>query len=170
MSATDREEFIQQIDQNQGILHKVCGMFCSQIHDREDLYQEIILQLWKSWKNFKGDSKFSTWMYRVALNTAISMSARTKKHQPVKEIQKDQISPSEDDYGQVTEEDIQQLYLAISKLTDIERAVILLYLEEKSYDEIAQITGLSKSNVGVKILRIKKRLEVEMKKGTGYER
>jgi len=168
MPELNREEFIEQIELNQGILHKVCGMFCNVSHDKEDLYQEIILQLWKSWPKFKGNSKLSTWMYRVALNTAISMSAKTKKHKPVQD------SPTRegsiDDDESVTEEDINLLHKAISKLSDIERAVILLYLEEKSYEEIAEITGLSKSNVGVRILRIKKKLEVEMKKGRLYER
>lgn len=169
MPGTNREEFIEQIDKNQGILHKVCGMFCSITHDKEDLYQEIILQLWKSWPKFQGNSKLSTWMYRVALNTAISMSSKTKKHQHPKDNSTIDINVADDQNENVSEEDIKLLHSAISKLTEVERAVILLYLEEKSYEEIAEITGLSKTNVGVRIMRIKKKLEVEMKKGMHHE-
>lgn len=170
MPELNREKFIEQIELNQGILHKVCGMFCNVAHDKEDLYQEIILQLWKSWPNFKGNSKLSTWMYRIALNTAISMSAKIKRHKPVQDSPANDVGTLDNDDELVSEEDIQSLHNAISKLSDIERAVILLYLEEKSYEEIAEITGLTKTNVGVRILRIKKKLEVEMKKGRLYER
>ena len=169
MPEPNRDEFIEQIDQNQGILHKVCGMFCSITHDKEDLYQEIILQLWKSWPKFKGKSKLSTWMYRIALNTAISMSAKTKKHKPVQNEPAQELNIAEGNDEVVSDEDISLLHIAISKLTEVERAVILLYLEEKSYEEIAEITGLSKTNVGVRIMRIKKKLEVEMKKGRYHE-
>ena len=164
MPGQDREVFVKQIELNQGILHKVCGMFCTGIQDKEDLYQEIIIQLWKSWSKFRGDSKLSTWMYRVALNTAISMSAKSKKQAKPQSLSFNDLKQSEETDQDVSQEDINALHQAISTLSEIERAVILLYLEEKPYEEIAEITGLSKSNVGVKILRIKKKLEVEMQK------
>ncbi|MCK5821979.1 MAG: RNA polymerase sigma factor [Bacteroidales bacterium] len=164
MTRQDREVFIVQIGLNQGILHKVCGMFHDNIQDKEDLYQEIIIQLWKSWSKFKGNSKLSTWMYRVAINTAISMSAISNKQAKARSLSPNDLKYSDDTNSIVSNEDIDALYKAISTLTKIEKAVILLYLEEKTYEEIAEITGLSKSNVGVRILRIKKKLEVTMQK------
>ncbi|MEA1875427.1 MAG: sigma-70 family RNA polymerase sigma factor [Bacteroidota bacterium] len=162
MPAQEREAFIEQIELNQGILHKVCGMFHDNIQDKEDLYQEVIIQLWKSWNKFKGNSKLSTWMYRVALNTAISMSANSKKQTKARSLSPNDLEYSDETNPDVSNEEINALYRAISTLSKIEKAVILLYLEEKTYEEIAEITGLSKSNVGVKILRIKKKLEVTM--------
>jgi len=164
MPGQDREVFIEQIELNQGILHKVCGMFHDNIQDKEDLYQEIIIQLWKSWNNFKGNSKLSTWMYRVALNTAISMSVSSKKQTKARSLSLNDLKYSDETNTDVSNEDIRALYKAISTLSKIEKAVILLYLEEKSYEEIAEITGLSKSNVGVRILRIKRKLEEVMQK------
>lgn len=162
MPAQEREVFIEQIELNQGILHKVCGMFHDNIQDKEDLYQEIIIQLWKSWTKFRGNSKLSTWMYRVALNTAISMSVNSKKHTKARSLSPHDLKYADESSSDVSNEDINALYRAISTLSKIEKAVILLYLEEKTYEEIAEITGLSKSNVGVRILRIKKKLEVTM--------
>lgn len=164
MPDTNREAFIVRIEENQGILHKVCGMFCNVVQDKEDLYQEIILQLWKSWPHFRGDSKLSTWMYRVALNTAITMAASKKKQAPAQSGITREIHQLPDEERGISEDDIQALHQAISTLSEIERAIILLYLEEKPYEEIAEITGLSKTNVGVRILRIKKKLEAEMQK------
>ncbi|MBT7093134.1 MAG: RNA polymerase sigma factor, partial [Bacteroidetes bacterium] len=125
------------------------------------------IQLWKSWPKFRGDSKMSTWMYRIALNTAISMSARNKKHQGNRTIDNQTISTTADEDSGVSPEDIQSLQQAISTLSEIERAIILLHLEEKPYEEIAEITGLTRTNVGVRIMRIKKKLESEMKKLLG---
>ncbi len=164
MLVSSREEFIHNIEENQGILHKVCGMFCSITADKEDLYQEIILQLWKSWPKFRGDSKISTWMYRVALNTAISMTARNKKHKNTRQLDQQSFKQADEGGSAITQEDIQLLHQAIATLSEIERAIILLYLEEKSYDEIAEILGMTRTNVGVRIMRIKKKIERVMKK------
>jgi len=152
----NKKEFSGLIKANQRIIHKITFIYADGKADQEDLFQEICLQLWKAYPNFREESKFSTWMYRVALNTAIS-TIRKKKNNVEFELLKDQ--------GQIPEiptedkEDIEKLYKAISKLNRIDKAIILLWLEEKSYDEIASIMGTTKSNVSVKLVRIKRKLE-----------
>ncbi len=148
-------EFIEKIHEHQGILHKICFVYSKNKSDREDLYQEMVLQLWKSYPSFRQEAKFSTWMYRVALNTAITLNKKVA----IFENHKTQLS---DEYA-ITEvidysEDIKILYKAISKLSKIEKAIIMLWLEEKAYNEIAEIVGISKKNVSVKLVRIKKKL------------
>lgn len=148
-------EFIIEIQKHQGILHKICFIYSQNVVEKEDLYQEIILQLWKSYPSFRKEAKFSTWMYRVALNTAITLN----KKAVLFENHKTQLS---DDYA-IAEavdysEDIKILYKAISKLSKIEKAIIMLWLEEKAYSEIAEIVGMSVKNVSVKLVRSKKKL------------
>ncbi len=149
------KEFVDKIQKHQGILHKICFMYSTNNADKEDLYQEIVLQLWKSYPSFRQESKFSTWMYRVALNTAITLTKKTALFEKNKAIINDEYFIEVNiDYS----EDIKILYKAISKLSKIEKAVILLWLEEKTYNEIAQIVGISEKNVSVKLVRSKKKL------------
>ncbi len=152
----NKREFSKLIQKNQGIIHKVTLVYTNSVVEREDLFQEICLQLWKSYSNFRNESQFSTWMYRVALNTAIS-SIRKKKNGFAFESMKDEnrlvAEPTEE------KENVKLLYRAISKLNQIDKAIILLWLEEKNYEEIASIMGISKSNVSVKLVRIKRKLE-----------
>lgn len=147
-------EFLQLLSQNQGIIGKVCSIYCNQREDYEDLFQEITYHAWKGYKSFRGEAKFSTWLYRIALNTAIS-SFRKKK--PAIEL-----VPTIPDIGvdhpMEKNEQQQQLIWAIKKLNEGERAVVALYLEEMSYQEIAEIIGTSENNIGVKINRIKNKL------------
>jgi len=144
------------IENHQAIIHKVTMVYTNGPADREDLFQEICLQLWKAYPKFRAEAKFTTWMYRVALNTAIS-TVRKNRNKPgfeslgVYELPADE-NPEEK--GQV-----KLLYSAISKLNRIDKAIILLWLEDKSYDEIASIIGTSKNNVSVKLVRIKRKLE-----------
>jgi RNA polymerase sigma-70 factor, ECF subfamily len=149
------KEFIAKIDKHQGILHKICFVYATNNADKEDLYQEIILQLWKSYASFKGKSEFSTWMYKVALNTAITLNKKATFFYKSSE----NISGTFD-YTESMEysEDIKILYRAISKLSKIEKAIILMWLEEKSYDEIAETIGITVKNVSVKLVRIKNKL------------
>ncbi len=155
-------EFIKTIEQHQNILHKICSVYCCSQDDKKDLYQEMTLQLWKAYPSFQGRSAFSTWMYRVALNTAITISRKNQV----------QLKPEDTQLRIVKEmetlpdlsEDIRILYQAINRLNKIERAIILLWLEEKSYDEISEITGLTIKNVGVKLVRIKKKLAILIEK------
>ncbi|WP_231862312.1 RNA polymerase sigma factor [Rufibacter sp. DG15C] len=135
-------------------------MYCRDPEERKDLFQEIVLQLWRSYPTFKHESKVSTWMYRVALNTAVS-SFRKESRRPHQSSLSDldlQI-PSAPDTSAEYELKIKYLYSAIDQLSQVEKAIVMLYLEDKSYDEIAEIIGITKSNVGVKLNRIKAKLE-----------
>lgn len=151
----NRRKFSELIEKNQGIIHKVVLVYTNSLVEREDLFQEICLQLWRSYSNFREEAQFSTWMYRIALNTAIS-TIRKKEKYPDFEPLKESVLPDE-----TTEntDNVKILYLAISKLNNIDKALILLWLEEKSYDEIATVLGITKSNVSVKLVRIKRKLE-----------
>ena len=150
------KEFIEQIQKHQGILHKICFVYSISNADKEDLYQEIVLQLWKSYPSYRKEAKFSTWMYRVAINTAITFYKRTTLFQNHKIQLNDEYAFAEViDYS----EDIKILYKSISKLSKIEKAIIMLWLEEKAYSEIAEILGISVKNVSVKLVRSKKKLE-----------
>lgn len=148
--------FVQTINQHQGILHKVCRIYCNNETEREDLFQEMILQLWKSFPSFRKESKVSTWMYRIALNTAIS-GLRKKR---VLTTELDAITYQiKDEKDENLAENLQLLYKAINHLTSIEKSIILLYLEDKPYDEIAEITGITANYVAVKMNRIKEKLK-----------
>lgn len=156
-------KFLDNINSNLGIIYKVCNVYAGSMRDeREDLFQEILYQLWKSYPHFKGFSKFSTWMYRVALNTAM-MHSQHKKHKleiTDLELSHEQIEDSVEQFHQ--DEKIQQLYKTIGTLSKVDKAIILLFLEEHSYDEIATLTGLTKSNVSVRLVRIKRTLKDKM--------
>lgn len=148
--------FVQTINQHQGILHKVCRIYCNNETEREDLFQEMILQLWKSFPSFRKESKVSTWMYRIALNTAIS-GLRKKR---VLTTELDAVTYQiKDEKDENLAENLQLLYKAINHLTSIEKSIILLYLEDKPYDEIAEITGITANYVAVKMNRIKEKLK-----------
>lgn len=148
-------EFIKMIHKHQGIIHKVCFVYTNCKADKEDLYQEIVLQLWKSYPSFRKESKFSTWLYRVALNTAITLNKKATFFKNYKTQLSNTSTHTEDvDHS----EDIKILYKAISKLNKIEKAIILLWLEEKAYSEIAEIVGITEKNVSVKLVRSKKKL------------
>lgn len=151
-----KSEFAELIEQNQALIHKITFVYADIPADREDIFQEICLQLWKSNASFRKESKFSTWMYRIALNTAINF-IRKQKSSIKFEVLKDSYNYSTS--GMVDNEDIKHLYRSISKLNRIDKAIILLWLEEKTYEEISEITGISKSNVSVKLVRIKRKLQ-----------
>lgn len=152
--------FVQTINQNQGILHKVCRIYCHNKEDHNDLFQEIVLQLWKAFPSFRSEAKITTWMYRIALNTAIS--GLRKKKVAITELEK--ISFQIEDKKEATiDEDLQQLYKAIEHLSDVEKSIVLLYLEDKPYDEIAEITGITANYVAVKMNRIKEKLRTLLK-------
>ena len=149
------QHFLELIHRHQSIIHKICFVYCKSRPDREDLQQEIILQLWKSFPSFQGNAAFSTWMYRVALNTAINQTKRPgllfdSSSSP-------EISYDPSNFYDLSEE-IQILYRAISQLRKVEKAIILLWLEEKTYEEIAESIGISVKNVSVKLVRIRTRL------------
>jgi len=148
--------FVKLIDENQGIIYKVCKMYRNSPADQEDLFQETVLQLWKAFPNFRNDSKVSTWMYRIALNTAIAIFRKNKVELTFKEnLPNDSISHSTDE----TSENEERMFEAIRTLNQAERAIIALFLEDYPYKEIAEIIGITENNVGVKISRIKEKLK-----------
>lgn len=152
-------EFVDIITKNQGIIHKVCCIYCDDEEDRKDLFQEIVAQLWRSYPSFRSESKFSTWMYRVAINTAITSFKKGKKQPRHQSVQGENLQIADDVYDCEQEDKIKQLYQAVGKLSGIEKSIVLLFLECKGYEEIAEITGISQNYVRVKMNRIKKKLK-----------
>ena len=150
------QAFLKDIQQHQNIIYKVCNLYRDRREDQEDLFQEIVYQLWKAYPGFKGESKLSTWMYRIALNTAIAAYRKPKIDITYPEELPDHMPYASDTNSSENE---QLLFRALRTLTDAEKAVISLYLEDYSYQEIAAITGLTESNVGVRLNRIKTKLK-----------
>lgn len=151
-----KEAFSRLIIENEGIIYKITRLYTNSEEDRNDLYQEIVYQLWKAYDSFRGDSKISTWMYRVALNTALLYTKREKRRG--RSVTLDQLSLKYEHYDPLMEERLEAMYQQINSLNDIEKGIILLFLEGKKHEEIAAITGLSKSNIGTRIGRIKDKL------------
>jgi len=156
-------EFTDLIETNQGIVHKICRIYCDTPEAHEDLFQEIVLQLWKSFDSFKGESKFSTWMYRVGLNTAITLIRKKDKTINTTSIENGSFfNLRANDHDEEHEEKLKLLYICIKKLNDVERALVLLYLEDLPYREIAETMGVSEVNARVKMNRAKTRLKEMM--------
>ena len=155
-----KEAFLRLVEDNKGIIIKICNSYCRDKNDREDLAQEIIYQLWKSMHRFDNGHKFTTWMYRVALNTAISFYRREKRTGYVVPFTGASFD-IEDKPGSHpgVEENLCLLQAFISRLKDLDRALMLLYLEEKTYGEIAEIIGISETNVATRLSRIKDKLK-----------
>lgn len=151
--------FIEMINKHAGIVYKVCSMYGLEKEDQKDLFQEIVLQLWKSFPSFRQEAQASTWMYRIALNTAISTFRKERKIPVGNSISAAEFEIPDGCLFSDQEDQLGLLKQAVGQLTKIEKAVILLYFEEKNYQEIADITGMTKTNVGVKISRIKQKLE-----------
>lgn len=161
MNIQDRNnKFISVIDAHKGIFYKIANAYCKNSDDRKDLIQEISIQLWKSFENYNGDNKYSTWIYRIALNVAISFyrkeNSRTKISNPLNNDVFD-FSDTSDTEERETNFDILQQFIA--EIKEFDKALMLLYLEEKSYKEIAEIIGYSETNVATKIGRIKLKLK-----------
>lgn len=139
------------------LVSKICYMYAVDNEYFKDLYQEVLINLWQGFASFKGNAKMSSWIYRVTLNTCVSYYRHNKRH--MQGVQLDCIAePMADD--DTRSEDVRVLYSLISRLDKLDKAVVLLWLDEKSYDEISEITGLSQSNVGVRLTRIKHKLSV----------
>ena len=151
-----QEEFVRQVQTNQGIIQKICRLYGQTQPDREDLFQEVVVQLWKALPKFRGESKFSTWMYRVALNTAISDFRKRKRSLPVSETEALEIKSELNDGNK--EDKLNSLYAAISRLPEIDKAIVMLYLEDRSYEEMEEILGINANNLRVKMNRIKEKL------------
>ncbi len=158
-------DFLQLIKDNQGIIHKVCNIYCDDQEDRNDLFQEIVAQLWKSFPSFRQESKVTTWMYRVALNTAITSFKKQKRRPDQNRLTYENFQIKDENYDHETEENIKLLHRAVAQLTGVEKSIVILYLEEKKYEEIAEITGITQNYVRVKMNRIKKKLKKIMETG-----
>jgi RNA polymerase sigma-70 factor (ECF subfamily) len=157
MSKELEELFVQQLRANQNIVHKICRLYTRDQEAHNDLFQEITLQLWKAFPQFRGDSKFSTWAYRVALNTAITLYRKSTKMATVA-FEANWHLPQED-YNLEEEEQLKRLYEALYTLSDIEKALVFLYLEDKDYAEISETLGISEVNARVRMNRIKGKLK-----------
>lgn len=152
-------QFAGIISQNQGILHKISSLYCNDPEEKKDLFQEILYQLWRSYPTFRNESKISTWIYRVALNTAITF-LRKQKAKPGQSSFTEIIPDIQDDSEQeLLDRQFKLLYKSIEKLDKVEKAIIMLYLEGASYEEIADIIGITSNHVGVKLNRIKAKLK-----------
>ncbi len=155
------DTFIKLINNNIGIAHKISRAYFTDAGDRDDIVQEMMYQLWRSYPRFDNRSKFSTWMYSVCLNTVLTYRRKNNRQRPVSlsdihpDIPEQPVSNRD--------EELALLFDAIATLSTVNKAIILLYLEDMSYDEIAAITGLSKSNVSVRLVRIKKELAALLK-------
>ena len=159
------KQFEQHIKENELLIYKVCRIYAYTAADREDLFQEIIVQLWKSVPKFQGQSKFSTWVYRVALNTAISDFRKKKRSVPVSSTEGASIEIGQEPGNDIEKhEQADALYAAISQLTEIDKAIVMLYLENKSYEEMEDILGISQGTLRVKMTRIKEKLRQLAKK------
>ncbi|MHA7608307.1 RNA polymerase sigma factor [Elizabethkingia meningoseptica] len=151
------QNFSKLVKENQGLIIKVARMYTNTPDDQQDLFQEIVLQLWRSYDTFKGNSKISTWMYRVALNTAITLFRKTTRtiktdeladfHQPI------------DDENDENQQQIALLYKVIKMLGDIDRAIVMMYLDDVPYKDIAENIGITEVNARVKMNRLKKNLK-----------
>ena len=151
-------QFVTELENNQNIVHKVCTLYTNNREAHNDLFQEITIQLWKAYPKFRGESKFSTWMYRVALNTAITLYRKSKKRIMTQDYDSVIYKIKADDYDPTEEQQLKLLYDAIRQLSDIDKALVFLYLENKDYNEIADTLGITEVNARVKMNRVKNKL------------
>lgn len=156
----NKEEFLKLIEEHKLIIYKICNSYCKNQYDRADLAQEISYQLWKSFNHFNGQVKFSTWMYRVALNVAITFYRKTKTGESVIQLKEPDIEleDKKEDKAEL-EKNINRLQQFINELKELDKALMILYLEEKSYSEIAEILGITETNVATRIGRAKEKLK-----------
>jgi RNA polymerase sigma factor (sigma-70 family) len=150
------KEFLKTVHDHQKIIYKVCRMYRNSREDQEDLFQEIVYQLWKAFPSFKRESKVSTWLYKIALNTSMAIYRKSNLSFEYYEDLPEHIHPSDE---VIVSDNEERLFSALQKLNDSEKAVISLFLEDFNYQEIAEITGLSESNVGVRLNRVKNKLK-----------
>lgn len=161
------KEFLERIESHKGIIYKISKMYMDHTADQEDLFQEIIYQVWKSYASFNGKSQFSSWMYRVALNTAIVFLKKDKKKLNTSDQMPEHLAV-EEDFSKDKELQLDHFYMALQKLERIEKALIFYYLENYSHKEIAESLGISEVNARVKLNRAKNKIK-ELIKKQGYE-
>ena len=150
--------FVTQLEQNQNIVHKICRLYTYNRDAHNDLFQEITIQLWRAFPKFRGDAKFSTWMYRVALNTAITLYRKSKRRIQTQDYEGVSFKIKAEEYDDTIEEQLKLMYSAVKQLNDIDKALVFLYLEDKSYREISKTLGITEVNARVKMNRAKEKL------------
>ncbi|MBU2885891.1 sigma-70 family RNA polymerase sigma factor [Gilvimarinus agarilyticus] len=160
-----KSDFQPFLEEHHRIIAKVCRIYTDTAEDFNDYYQECVIQLWRSFDSFRGASKLSTWVYRVCLNVCLSQLRNKKK---IVSVAREQLPDIAEEKDVVEEEQLNMLYKAIKLLKESDRAVILLYLEEKSYKEMAEILGITVTNVGAKVNRVKNQLKKIIDGRTGY--
>lgn len=160
------QEFLNRMESHKGILYKVSKMYMDNPDDQQDLFQEIVCQLWKSYDSFRNESQFSTWMYRVAVNTAIVFLKKEKRKVDKYEIASENIKEEEGD-SHIKESQLEHFYKAVQKLDKIDKAIIFYQLEGFSHKEIGDNLGISEGNARVKLNRAKEKLK-EIIKNQGY--
>jgi RNA polymerase sigma-70 factor (ECF subfamily) len=155
--------FLELMRDNDARLWRICRAYARDVEAQKDLYQEMLVQLWRSLPSFAGDSLPGTWVYRVALNTALAHSRRVarRRESPLQGYDVPSEVPSADEVLGARQR-VDRLYAAIDRLNDVDKLLVLLYLDEKTYHEIAEVSGLSETNVGVRLHRIKKELAGEL--------
>ena len=158
MNTDLKNKFIAEFEKNQNIIHKVCRIYTTNRSDHNDLFQEITVQLWKAYPKFRGEAKFSTWMYRIGLNTAITLFRKSKRQVQTQDFDSVLYRIASTDYDDTEEQQLKLMYEAIHQLSDIDKALVFMYLEDKNYEEISETLGLSQVNARVKMNRIKTRL------------
>lgn len=168
MSNPTETIFLKLVNQHKGILYKASRIYADSMEDREDLQQEILIQLWKSYQNFKGNSEFSTWMYRVAINTAITYLKKEKQRSQSHTDAPHHFEVQQEDYNPTKDKQLEIFYHAVQELNSLEKAVIFYFMEGLSHKEIGSNLGLSEGNARVKLNRTKEKIQQIIKK-SGYE-
>lgn len=151
----EEERFLQQVREHQRIIHRLVGLYAVDKDERKDLEQETLLQCWKAWPGFRGDAKFSTWLYRICLNTILTQKRRpqvVQRHDGLDQL------PSASDDPSHRQDDSERLHRAMRQLSETDRAMLSMHLEGFDHAEIAEVIGITANNVGVKLHRIKNRL------------
>ncbi len=161
---TKEREFSDLIKDNQGLIIKISRMYTHSQEDEKDLFQEIVLQLWRSYGSFKGNSKITTWMYRIALNTAITLFRKKSRSIKTDELQDFHYKKETEEDDSEQAQQISTLYSIIKMLPDTERAIVMMYLDDLPYKEIAANLGITEGNARVKMNRLKKTLKELMEK------
>jgi RNA polymerase sigma factor (sigma-70 family) len=159
---TSERNFIELLEKHQNIVHKICRLYTNDSDAHKDLFQEITIQLWKTYPKFRGDSKFSTWMYRVGLNTSITLYRKSLRRVESQRIEPVAYKLSYEEYDDTKDEQLNRIYAAVHKLNDIEKAIVFLYLENKNYKEISETLGISEVNARVRMNRIKTKLKTQL--------
>ncbi len=159
MNKEQQENFVALLEENQNIVHKICRLYTNDRDHHNDLFQEVTIQLYRAFPKFRGDSKFSTWMYRVALNTAITLYRKSKRRVQTQDFDSVMFKISSEEYDDTEEQQLGLMYKAIKQLNDVDKALVFLYLENKDYREISETLGITEVNARVKMNRVKTKLK-----------